>query len=177
VGTLIRTIAPLMKSDQVPRIGPAYRSGAALLSLSDKASISPLFCKQLTERLFKAQSAVAQGSPRHPTPYPRPYSLDCTLKLQNAARYVFCTAIKTHTWSPMRNTEHILLKLTSRSIFLCQEVFLLVCLTPLLVRLNMGQGDGHQCERYTFRRVAHAPRTQVVSTSISCSKSARGLLL
>ena len=77
-GTLIRTIAPLIKFDQVPGIGPAYRAGASLLSLSDKASISLLSRKQLTERLVKAQSTDAQGSPRHPTPYPRQYSLECT---------------------------------------------------------------------------------------------------
>jgi len=70
-GTLIRTIATLIKFDQVPGIGPAYRAGASHLSLSDKAAISLRFCKQLTKMLFKAQSAVAQGSPRHPTSYPR----------------------------------------------------------------------------------------------------------
>jgi len=31
----------------------------------------------------------------------------------------------------MRNAEHILLKLVRRSVFLCQEVRLLVCLNPL----------------------------------------------
>ena len=85
-GTLIRTIAPLIKYDQVPRIGPAYRAGASHLSLSDKASISLLFFKQLTERLSNAQSAVAQGSPRHARPHHRQYSLKCTQALQKSAR-------------------------------------------------------------------------------------------
>ena len=142
-GTLIRTIATLIKFDQVPGIGPAYRAGASLLSLSHKALISLLFCKQLNERLVKAQLAVAQGSPRHPTPYPRQYSLECTQELRRAARYSFFKAIKIHTWCPMCNTEHIFLKLMRRAFFLFQEVLPLVRLTPLLVRLNMGQGDRH----------------------------------
>jgi len=139
-GKLIRTVAPLITFGQVPGIGPVYRAGASLLSLSDKASILVRFFQQLPERLVKAQSAVAQGSSRHPTPYPRLYSLECTQKLLKSARYFFRTAIKTQTWRPMRNTEHIFLKLMSHSIFLCQEVLLAACLTPLLVRLNMGRG-------------------------------------
>jgi len=42
-GTLNRTIAPLIQFDQVPGIGSAYRAGASLLSLSEKASISLRF--------------------------------------------------------------------------------------------------------------------------------------
>jgi len=162
-GTLIRTIAPLIKSDQVPGIGPAYRAGASLLSLSDKASILLLFFEQLTERLVEAQSAVAQGSPRHPAPCPCQYSLECIQKLQKSARYCFCTAIKTHALCPMRNTEHIFLKLMSRSIFPCKEGFLLVCLTPLVVWLNVGQGERHYCVRYAFSHSTEIDRTDLQS--------------
>jgi len=43
----------------------------------------------------------------------------------------------------MRITKRIFVKLMSRFIFLSEEVLLFVCLTILLVQLNMGQGDRH----------------------------------
>ena len=143
MGRLIRTVASLITFCQVPGIGPVYRAGASLLSLSDKASILVLFCKQLPETLVQAQLALAQGSPRHPTPYPRLYSLERPKNCKNWHATFFYTAIQTQTWQPMRNTEHIFLKLMSHSIFLCQEFHFLTCRPPLLVRLNMGRGDRH----------------------------------
>jgi len=88
-GTLIRAIAPHIKFVQVPGIEPASEAGASRLSLSDKDSMSLLLCKQLTERLVKAQSTVAQVLPRHPTPYLRQYSPECTQELQISACYIF----------------------------------------------------------------------------------------